>query len=156
MKIVKRILLFLLIAFVIAQFFGPEKNEGEITTVNAFLAETNPTDQVKQILKESCFDCHSNKTRYPWYFNITPVNYWIADHIEHGKDELNFSNWADYSLKRKEHKMEEVWEEVKKKEMPLESYTWTHGEANLTDAQIEALVSWAKEIQSNYKQQLNK
>jgi mono/diheme cytochrome c family protein len=156
MKIVKKILLFLLVALVIAQFFGPEKNEGDVTAINTFLAETNPSDQVKQILKESCFDCHSNKTRYPWYFNVTPVNYWIADHIEEGKDELNFSNWSEYSLKRKEHKMEEVWEEVKKKEMPLESYTWTHGDANLSDEQIEAVVSWAKGIQENYKQQLNK
>lgn len=156
MKIVKKILWLLLIVFIIAQFFGPEKNEGDITKIETFIAETNPPQNVKQILKESCFDCHTDVTRYPWYFNVTPVNYWIADHIEHGKDELNFSNWADYSLKRKEHKMEEVWEEVKEKEMPLDSYTWTHGDANLTDEQIEALVAWAKTIQENYKEQLNK
>ena len=156
MKIVKKILLSLLIVFVIAQFFGPKKNEGDITKIEAFIAETNPPQNVKKIMKESCYDCHSDVTRYPWYFNVTPVNYWIADHIEHGKDELNFSNWADYSLKRKEHKMEEVWEEAKEKEMPLDSYTWTHGDANLTDEQIEALVSWAKTVQGNYKEQLNK
>lgn len=156
MKIVKKILWLLLIVFVIAQFFGPEKNQGDITAIEPFLAETNPPENVKQILKESCFDCHTDVTRYPWYFNITPVNYWIADHIDHGKDELNFSKWAEYSLKRKEHKMEEVWEEVKKKEMPLDSYTWTHGDANLTDEQIEALVAWAKTIQGNYKEELNK
>ena len=156
MKIVKKILLFLLVVFVIAQFFGPEKNEGEITSIETFMAETNPPEDVKKILKETCFDCHSNTTRYPWYFNVTPVNYWIADHIEHGKKKLNFSKWAEYSLKRKEHKMDEVWEEVKKKEMPLDSYTWTHGDANLTDEQIEAIVNWGKTVQENYKEQLNK
>jgi mono/diheme cytochrome c family protein len=143
MKLFKKFLLSLLIVFVLAQFFGPEKNSGDITTIEVFLAETNPPQNVKQIMKESCFDCHSDVTRYPWYFNVTPVNYWIADHIEHGN-----------SLKRKEHKMEEVWEEVKEKEMPLESYTWTHGDANLTDEQIEALVSWAKTIQGDYKAKL--
>ncbi len=156
MKIVKKIVLFLLVIFVIAQFFGPEKNEGSLTSIEAFVAETNPPENVQKILKESCYDCHTNSTRYPWYFNITPVNYWIADHIEHGKGELNFSKWTDYSLKRKEHKMEEVWEEVKKKEMPVESYTWTHGDAKLSDEQITALVNWAKQVQSNYKTQLNK
>ena len=50
--------------------------------------------------------------------------------------------------------MEEIWKEVKEKEMPLESYTWTHGDANLTDEQIEALVSWAKTIQGDYKAKL--
>lgn len=156
MKLVKKILLLLLVVLIIAQFFGPEKNEGDITAIETFIAETNPPENVKQILKESCFDCHSDVTKYPWYFNITPVNYWMADHVEHGKDELNFSKWAEYSLKRKEHKMEEVWEEVKEKEMPLDSYTWTHSEANLTDEQIEVLVSWAKTSQADYKQQLKK
>jgi uncharacterized protein YxeA len=155
MKIVKRILLLLLVVFVIAQFFGPEKNEGEVSSLEPFIAETNPPENVKQILKQTCFDCHSNVTTYPWYFNITPVNYWMAEHVEHGKGELNFSDWSTYSIKRKEHKMEEVWEEVKKKEMPLESYTWTHGDANLSDAQIEVLVTWAKTVQDTYKKQLN-
>ena len=79
----------------------------------------------------------------------------MAEHVEHGKKEVNFSSWSEYSLKRKEHKMEEVWEEVQKKKMPLESYTWTHGDANLTDVQIESVVAWAKAIQEEYKKQLN-
>lgn len=155
MKIVKKILLLLLVVFVIMQFFGPEKNSGETSSLNAFITETNPPENVKSIMKNSCFDCHSNVTKYPWYFNITPVNYWMAEHIEHGKEELNFSKWADYSLKRKEHKMEEVWEEVKKKKMPLDSYTWTHSEADLSLEQIEIIVNWAKQIQTDYKNQLN-
>ena len=155
MKIIKKILLLLLVVFVMAQFFGPEKNTGEMSSLDVFITETNPPENVKQIIKESCFDCHSDVTRYPWYFNITPINYWMADHIEHGKEELNFSKWSEYSLKRKEHKMEEVWEEVKKKEMPLNSYTWTHGEANLSDEQIKAVVDWAKKIQADYKSKMN-
>lgn len=154
MKIVKKILLLLLVAFVIAQFFGPEKNDGDLSTLETFFAETKPPENVKMILKESCFDCHSDKTRYPWYFNVTPVNYWMTDHIDHGKGELNFSEWASFSLKKKEHKMEEVWEEVKKKEMPLDSYTWTHSDAKLSPEQIEALVDWAKEVQDNYQRQI--
>ena len=155
MKIVKKVLLFLLVVFLIAQFFGPEKNQGELSSLDVFISETNPPENVKTILKESCFDCHSNVTRYPWYFTITPVNYWMADHIDHGKGELNFSEWTEYSLKRKEHKMKEVWEEVEKKKMPLDSYTWTHGDAKLSQDQINALVAWAKQAQASYKQQLN-
>lgn len=154
MKIVKKIGLFLLVIFVLAQFFGPEKNEGEFSSIDAFIAETNPPANVKGIMKETCFDCHSNTTNYPWYFNVTPVNYWIADHIEEGKSELNFSKWATYSLKRKEHKMDEVWEEVKKKKMPLDSYTWTHSEANLSQDQIDLVVGWAQKVQADYKSQL--
>tara|TARA_R110000787_G_scaffold196454_1_gene307799 strand:+ start:22053 stop:22526 length:474 start_codon:yes stop_codon:yes gene_type:complete len=155
MKIVKKIGLFLLIIFVIAQFFGPETNAGEYTSLDGFIAETNPPEDVKAIMKATCFDCHSNSTNYPWYFNVTPVNYWIADHIEEGKKELNFSKWSSYSLKRKEHKFDEIWEEVEKKKMPLDSYTWTHDDAKLSDEQIAVIVTWAKEIQANYKIQIN-
>ena len=147
MKIIKKILLFLLVVFVIAQFFGPEKNEGDLASIETFYAETNPTEDVKLILKESCNDCHSDVTRYPWYNNITPVNYWMAEHVDNGKKHFNISKWDDYSTKKKDHKLEELAEMVEKKEMPLESYTnfGLHAEANLTDAQRDLIMDWAKE-----------
>lgn len=118
MKIIKKIGLVLLVALVIAQFFGPEKNESNLA-IEVFLAETNPPKNVEKILQNACYDCHTNKTTYPWYSKITPVNYWLEDHVADGKKHLNFSDWANYSLKKKEHKMDELHEEVEKKEMPL-------------------------------------
>jgi hypothetical protein len=155
MKILKKIAIVLLVALVIAQFFGPEKNEGDITSVAAFMAETNPPENVRKILTESCFDCHSNNTKYPWYNNITPVNFWLDAHIKDGKKHLNFSDWSTYNLKKKEHKMDELYEEVEDGEMPLKSYTWTHSEANLTQDQIAEMVTWGKSTQADYKQQMN-
>jgi uncharacterized protein YxeA len=154
MKMFKKIGILLLVVLVIAQFFGPEKNEGSLDTVNAFVAETNPPENVLDILKTSCFDCHSAKTNYPWYNSITPVNYWLDSHVKDGKKHLDFSNWTNYSLKRKEHKMDELYEEVEKGEMPLKSYTLTHAEANLSQEQIEAIVTWGKKVQADYKQQM--
>ncbi|ARV07512.1 cytochrome C [Polaribacter sp. SA4-10] len=154
MKILKKIALLLLIILLISQFFGPEKNEGSLESVTAFMAETNPPENVRKILETTCFDCHSAKTTYPWYNNITPVNYWLDEHVKDGKKHLNFSKWNDYSLKKKEHKMDELYEEVEEGEMPLNSYTWTHSEANLTQEQIDAVVAWGKKVQANYKQQL--
>lgn len=150
MSLVKKILLALLAVFVIAQFFGPEKNDGDIASVEAFIAETNPPEDVKAILFESCFDCHSNATRYPWYNNITPVNYWLDGHIDHGRGHFNVSIWEGNSIKRKDHKFEELIEMVEEKEMPLPSYTWTHSEAKLTDAQIEAVLAWANNVRLGY------
>ncbi|QTE21981.1 heme-binding domain-containing protein [Polaribacter cellanae] len=151
MKILKKVLLVLLVLFVIAQFFGPEKNDGDLASLEPFLMETYPPADVKEILKTTCFDCHSNKTIYPWYDKITPVNYWLADHIKDGKKHLNFSTWNEYSMKRKEHKMDELHEEVEEREMPLNSYTWTHANANLTQEQIDAVVAWGKRVQMEYK-----
>lgn len=150
MKILKKILLVLFVALVVAQFFGPQKNEGTLASVDAFLAETNPPEDVKLILKESCYDCHSDVTRYPWYNNITPVNYWLAEHVKDGKKHFNFSDWVGNSVKRKDHKFEELIEMVEEKEMPLNSYTWTHREAKLNDAQIKSVVDWAKLVRIKY------
>jgi hypothetical protein len=150
MKTLKKILLVLLVALVVAQFFGPQKNEGNLNSIDAFLAETNPPEDVKLILKESCYDCHSDVTRYPWYNNITPVNYWLAAHVKDGKKHFNFSNWVDNSVKRKDHKFEELIEMVEEKEMPLNSYTWTHSEAKLTEAQIASVIDWAKQVRTKY------
>lgn len=155
MKLLKKILLALLIVFIIAQFFGPEKNQGDYASIEAFITETKPSPEVKGILQESCFDCHSDVTRYPWYNNITPVNYWLADHIEHGKGHFNVSNWNEYNVKKKDHKLDELIEMVKDKVMPLDSYTWTHSEAKLTDAQIKAVVDWAKDVRNTYANEIS-
>jgi hypothetical protein len=155
MKIVKKILIFVSVLLVGAQFFGPAKNDGDMATVAVFMAETNPPEDVKKILETTCFDCHSAKTSYPWYNAITPINYYLEEHIKDGQKHLNFSKWNEYSLKKKEHKMDELYEEVEEGEMPLNSYTWLHADANLTSSQIAAVVTWGKKVQADYKQQLN-
>lgn len=149
-KLIKRIGLVLLVALVIAQFFGPEKNNGDIASVETFIADTNPPEDVHAILKSACFDCHSDHTRYPWYNNITPVNYWLAEHVKDGKKHFNVSKWNDYSDKKKDHKLEELAEEVEEGHMPLPSYTWTHNDAKLSKEQIEAVESWVRTARIKY------
>ncbi|MEM9681001.1 MAG: heme-binding domain-containing protein [Bacteroidota bacterium] len=150
MKILKKLLLSIFIVFILAQFFGPEKNDGDIASIEAFLEDTNPPEDVKAILKESCLDCHSDYTRYPWYNIITPVNYWLNDHIRHGKGNFNVSKWNDYSDKKKDHKLKELAEEVEERHMPLPSYTWTHGDAKLSDEQIKAVGDWVETVRIKY------
>lgn len=150
MKSLKKILLLFLVVFIIAQFFGPEKNMGDLTSTDAFIAETNPPEHVEAILKESCYDCHSSYTRYPWYGDFTPVNYWMAEHVNDGKKHLDFSKWNSYSVKKKDHKFEELIEEIEEKEMPLESYTLVHGDAKLSEADILAVKEWANFVRIKF------
>ena len=79
-----------LIVFLIAQLFRPEKNLAKYEILDVFLRETKVQPEVEQILQKACFDCHSAITRYPWYSNITPVNFWVAEHIEIGKSYFDF------------------------------------------------------------------
>ena len=145
---VKRFLIFALISFVVMQFFRVDKNIAEGDYVQAFVDDTNPPDEVMIILKTACNDCHSNNTIYPWYAEVAPVSYWLDDHIRDGKKHLNFSAWDSYSVKKKDHKMEELEEMVAEGEMPLDSYTWVHKDAVLSDQQRDAMVAWVKQYRA--------
>ncbi len=134
----KKFFYFLLIIFVIIQFIRPERNLGKRETENTIFV----SDVVGRILQTSCFDCHSNYTNYPWYTNIQPIGWWMNHHVEEGKDELNFSEFESYSLKRKLHKLKEIKEQVEEGEMPLRSYTLQHGEAKLNSEQKRILIRW--------------
>jgi hypothetical protein len=90
-------------------------------------------------LKSSCYDCHSNKTNYPRYSKINPVGMWLNHHIEEGKAELNFSNFAAYDKKNLDHKLEETAEEVAEGHMPLPSYTLVHADAKLSQEQVKQI-----------------
>lgn len=141
-KIFKISLYVLLAAFVVIQFFRIDKTNPPIEQSKDFLTVTQAPNDVANVMKAACYDCHSNESKYPWYTNIAPVSWFIGDHIEHARKHLNFSIWGEYSEKRQMHKLEEAAEEVEEKEMPLESYVIMHSEADLSDNQRELLEDW--------------
>jgi hypothetical protein len=151
MKVLKKTASYLLLVLIGMQFVRPEKNTDKSDHLSTFLTETNPPENVKLLMETSCFDCHSNHTEYPWYNNIAPVSYWLADHVNNGKRHLNFSAWQTYTAKKKDHKLEEVAETIESGEMPLNEYTWTHADARLTDAQRQAVIEWAEATRVLYR-----
>lgn len=143
---IKKIGLVFLAIIVIIQFFRIDKTTPEPIVEDDFMFQINPPQHIKELLKTSCYDCHSFETKYPWYSNVAPISWWLKHHVNEAREELNFSTWGTYNLKKKKHKLEECWEEVEKVEMPLESYLYTHGDAALTTEQREELVAWFKSI----------
>ncbi len=142
MKILKIVAIVALIALIVIQFFPKKYNESETIPTTDFIVTYNPPKDVENILRASCYDCHSNNTRYPWYNKIQPVNWYLADHVDEAKSELNFSEFGEYTQKRKIHKLEEAVKEVKNDKMPLEEYVWLHQDAGLSDVDKETLMDW--------------
>jgi hypothetical protein len=151
MKINKRAIGLSLLGIVaVLQFIRPSKNESNDQTNN--IANKYPMSQdLKQVMEVACNDCHSNLTRYPWYTNIQPVGLWMADHVKEAKREINFSELGKRPVWLINHKMEEVIEMVKEGEMPLKSYTWTHGDAKLTEPQKGMITDWAQGVMDSLK-----
>lgn len=150
-KILKYTAMVLLILFIIIQFFHPKKNISSGPQPN-YIGNNFPVpDNVKAILAKACNDCHSNNTRYPWYAKVQPIHWWLNKHIVEGKREINYDEFTNRSLRFQYHKMEETIEMVKEGKMPLNSYTWTHKDAKLTQEEKTTLTNWAQSIQDSMK-----
>ncbi|MEI6410062.1 MAG: heme-binding domain-containing protein [Bacteroidota bacterium] len=149
-KYVKNILIGLLVILVIIQFIKPAKNQSNDQTHHISTKYPVP-ENVEAILKVACYDCHSNNTVYPWYANFQPVAWWLADHINEGKRELNFSTFTTRKIAVQNHKLDEIIKNVKEGEMPLNSYTWIHSDARLTDEQRGIITNWAQSLMDTIK-----
>ena len=151
----------LLIIFMGMQFLQPDKNNTDVIMTNDIATVVNVPDTVKSLLQTACYDCHSNNTNYPWYSNIQPVGWWLNDHIKDGKRHLNFQEFALMKIKPngkyktvaalQDHKLEEVAETVTEKEMPMESYTWIHKAADLTEDQRRLIINWVDSARAELK-----
>jgi hypothetical protein len=149
----KKILIALVIILVAIQFIRPKRNVSNAPDPNDIANVYPVPTNVDSILKPACMDCHSNHTRYPWYTNIQPVGWWLQNHINDGKKELNFSEFGAYPKKKQAHKLKEVAEQVQKGHMPLDSYLWIHKDGVLDQQHKDILINWATNLQHQIEQQ---
>jgi len=144
----KRALLILVAVVVVAQFFQPDRTVQANDPEHDLITVTQPVAEVRELLHSACYDCHSDRTTYPWYSYITPLNFWMQDHIDEGRAEFDMSSWGRRRAKWQRHKAEESVEMINEGEMPLPSYTWVHGEARLNTAQRSALAAFFERLKA--------
>lgn len=139
----KRIVLAVVALLVVIQAIRPHRNVStQPPGRNDFIVKFDPPPEVRTVLEHACYDCHSNNTRYPWYANVQPVGWWLADHVNSGKRHLNFSEFGAFPLQRQGKKLDAISDELTNRTMPLRSYTWIHHDARLSDPQIDAVSAW--------------
>ncbi len=144
----KKIMLVLLTIIVLIQAIRIDKANPPMNQEKDFINSKHPPAGVANLIKTSCYDCHSNETIYPWYTNLAPVSWWIKDHINEARHHLNFSEWETYSSKKADHKLKECVEMVQEGEMPLYSYTLMHSNSSLSEDQKHALVVWFESLRT--------
>ena len=148
---IKKIFVFLLVALVAIQFIRPAKNKSNGLQPNYIGSRFTIPSDIKSILAKACNDCHSNNTTYPWYASLQPVLWWMDGHIKEGLKGLNLDEYTNRSLRYQYHKMEDIIEQLKKGEMPLNSYTWMHKSAVLTMDEKTKITDWANVVMSDMK-----
>lgn len=141
-RILKYVVAAVVVLFVLIQF------------VPSAVSHTNPpvvrepnwdSPQTRELAARACFDCHSNETKWPWYSNIAPISWEIEEHVEEGREHLNFSDWGNKEHEEGEEDeseeiAEEIAEEIEEGKMPLPNYLPLHPEAQLTDEEKVQLI----------------
>jgi hypothetical protein len=106
-------------------------------------SEIQAPDSVMTILKRACYDCHSNQTNWPWYSYLAPASWFVVRHVNHGRGDLNFSEWPAFDFEAQELTMSDIHEQIEHEEMPLSSYLLLHPGARLTGDDRRILLHWA-------------
>lgn len=129
--------------FILAQFSRPARTNPVVDQSLALESRVQVSPLVSAIIDRSCSDCHSNKTRWPWYSNVAPVSWFVIDHVNEGRQNLNFSEWGRYTKRDTDGRLKQICQEVKAGAMPLSSYTPLHPGSKLSAEDKKILCDWA-------------
>ena len=141
-KVLKWTLILLACVIVGIQFIRPARTNPPIDPLKTIEANSQMTPEVASILDRSCRDCHSNKTVWPWYTNVAPVSWWLSNHVNDGRRDLNFSDWASLPPDRQDRTLRQICDEVEDGNMPLSSYLPMHPAARLSEQDKKTLCDW--------------
>lgn len=132
----KKILIAIIVIVVGIQFIPVDRDNPPVSQ------DINPPEKISTILRNSCYDCHSNETEWPWYSYVAPVSFLVAGDVVDGRRHLNFSEWDRYDDEKQGKILEEILEEVEKGDMPLPKYLITHPDAEMNSEKIKVLKDW--------------
>lgn len=109
------------------QFIRPDFTSASVDRTVTLQADI----KTMNLIKNSCYDCHSNETNYPWYHNVAPISWVMADHINRGRKTLNFSEWDNIDPKIKLERLKRAKETINNHLMPKSEYVMLHEDALL-------------------------
>jgi len=138
-KFTKLLLILISAGLIIIQFLPVERTNPQV------MNKINAPDKVMKIMEKSCFDCHSNETKWPWYSYVAPISFLVIHDVEEGREYLNFSEWGNYPFDKQNNLKVQIWEEVEQDKMPLNLYTFTHPNAVVTFNEKQIIKTWVHE-----------
>jgi len=137
MKTILKIIAAICFAGVVVQFIPITKDNPPVT------GEIAVSEKVQQIVKRSCYDCHSNETKWPWYSRIAPISWLVARDVKEGRQNLNFSTWQNLAKAEQENFKNRIQLEVSEDSMPPFIYKLGHPDAKMSENEKEAIIKWA-------------
>ncbi|MDR2205514.1 MAG: heme-binding domain-containing protein [Flavobacteriaceae bacterium] len=146
MSNLKKIVLWSLVIIVVIQFIPIDRTNKPVKKSENFTDIYHAPEKVTVILRNACYDCHSNETVYPKYAYIAPISWSIKNHINEGREHLNFSEFGTYDSDVKKEVLKNSIKTLKERAMPIPGYIAYHPKANLTNAKRHFLIEYFEEI----------
>lgn len=146
MKKLTKIIFWVLVGFVLIQFIPVDRVNPPVDKNENFSDVQNTPEKMKGLLRNACYDCHSNETVYPKYAYIAPFSWSVKSHVNDGRKHLNFSVWASYNKDLKKNMLEKSVQTIRGKVMPMPAYIIYHDEANLSEAERAVMTKYLQEI----------
>ena len=143
-KKIKWTLLTILVIFLAAQLYQPERTNPPVDASQTIYATLHVPPEVRAVLERSCNDCHSHNTRWPWYSYIAPTSWLTAGDVTKGRTMMNLSIWGTYKKTRQITKLGQISDQLEEDEMPLKPYRFMHPSAVLSEAEIQLVSNWAE------------
>lgn len=145
-------LIIIVVVFIAIQFVRPERNSEQVINRNELFAQLNDVPSVVRIsMLNACYNCHSNRTNYPWYASVAPLSWMISNNIKSAKKKVNFSEWHLLSADKQQHTLEEIAEVLEEGSMPPTPYKLMHPPGNLNDVELGDIVEWVKSYSERIK-----
>jgi hypothetical protein len=144
LKLLKWLVIVVACLFVLVQFKRPARTNPSIDQSQTIEAQTQMTPQVAAILDRSCRDCHSNRTVWPWYTNISPVSWFTTDHVNEGRKDMNLSEWGKLPKDRQAKKLQQMCDLVQDGVMPLSTYTPLHAGSKPGPYEVKTICAWTE------------
>ena len=146
----KRLPRYAAIAFVVvgisSQFIRPARTNPRTDPSATMGARMSVPTDISAILARGCRDCHSNETRWPWYTNVSPVSWLVANHVHHAREHFNYSEWTSIDEDERDKLLGGVCSLSERGRMPLPSYLLMHRGANLSPAVVRTLCAWSEKM----------
>ncbi len=146
MKSFGKILLWSVVVFVLIQFIPVDRTNPPIQSSLNFVNVEKTPQKISEILKNSCYDCHSFETKYPKYAYVAPISWSVKHHINEGREHINFSIWNTYNSDLKKNMLEKAVQTLEDGKMPMPGYVAQHPEARLSAAERKILMNYFEEV----------
>ncbi|PRB02801.1 cytochrome C [Chryseobacterium sp. MYb7] len=146
MKMGKKIIFWILVSFALIQFFPIDRTNIPVDSAKNFVDARKTPEKIATLIKNACYDCHSNETVYPKYAFIAPISWSVKSHVNEGREHLNFSTWETYNKDLKENMLTKAVQTIQNKTMPMPGYIVYHRDANLSDAERALLIQYFEEM----------